>query len=725
MRNLKKKSQKFSVIFLFLKEKLVIGIYHVKAHKLKEDNMKNYEIGNIRTVGLVGHIGSGKTTLSEAMLVISKVKEKMGSTANGTTTSDYHKEEKERHFSIRTSVIPVEYENHKFNIIDLPGYDDFRTDVFSAVDVMDGAVLVIDGSSGVELGTINAWKTLEKYNVPRIIFINKMNKGFINYKKLLVELKDKFGKKLAPLCLPIGEKENFTGFVNIIENKARVFNGKTCVDASIPHYLDNEIIELKEFVKEAIAETSDELLEKFLNGESFLDREIINGLHKGITEGFIVPIIVGSATDMVGINTLFHMMYDYFPDTKEKLRNIKESGDKSEVINIDSNERFTARVFKTIFDPYVGKISLLKVFSGVLKKDSEILNSTCGKKEKISNLYFFKGKEQIETEEVWTGDICGITRLMNTKTGDTICSLDSKINYKGAELPKPSLYYALETNSKTDDEKIIDALAKLKEEDVGFDYFRDLGVKQLKIVVQGEKQLQIITNRLLSEFDIKVKLTDAKTLYKETITKKIDVEGKYKKQSGGAGHYGHVHIKFEPQEEEFSFVADVHGGTVPKQYFPAVEKGLIESMKKGVLGGFPVTGLKTTLYDGSYHTVDSNEFDFKMAASFAYKKAMLEGDSIILEPLLKAYIRAFDTYTKDIIGNLNKKRGKVLNIDSISEEEKEIVALVPESEMFKYLLDLQGITHSTGQYRTEFYKYEKLPKELTNKVIKEYGSTDE
>lgn len=687
--------------------------------------MKNYDISNIRTVGLVGHIGSGKTTLSEAMLVISKTKEKMGNTANGTTVSDYHKEEKERHFSIRTSVLPVEYENHKFNIIDFPGYDDFRIDLFNAIDVLDGAVLVVDGSSGVELGTINAWKTLEKHNIPRIIFINKMNKGFINYKKLLIELKDKFGKKLAPLCLPIGEKESFTGFVNIVENKARVFNGKICVDASIPHYLDNEINELKELVKEAIAETSDELLEKFLNGEEFLDREIIKGLHKGIAEGSIVPIIVGSATDMVGINTLFHMMYDYFPDTKENLKGVKESSNGMEIINISNEETVTAKVFKTIFDPYVGKISLLKVFSGVLKKDSELLNSSCGKKEKISNLYFFRGKEQLETEEVYTGDICGITRLMSTKTGDTLCSLDKSLSYKNIDLPKASLYYALETNSKTDDEKIIDALAKLKEEDISFDYFRDLGVKQLKIAVQGEKQLQIITNRLLSEFDIKVKLIDAKTLYKETITKKVDVEGKYKKQSGGAGHYGHVNIKFEPQEEEFSFLIDVHGGTVPKQYFPAVEKGLVESMKKGVLGGFPVTGLKTTLYDGSYHSVDSNEFDFKMAASFAYKKAMLEADSIILEPLLKAYIRVFDIYTKDIIGNLNKKRGKVLSIDSISEEEKEIISVVPESEMFKYLLDLQGITHSTGSYRTEFYKYEKLPKELTNKVIKEYGSIDE
>ena len=686
--------------------------------------MKNYMMNEIRNIGLLGHIGSGKTTLSEAMLVVSGNREKLGSTLTGTTVSDYHREEKERHFSIRLSTIPMEYEGHKYNVLDFPGYEDFKGDIYNALDVIDGGVIVVDGSSGVELGTINAWNILEENSVPKIIFINKMNKGFINYKKIIEELKEKFGKKLAPLCLPLGEKENFKGFVNIVENKARLFNGKTCVDGPIPNDLNDEITEIKDFIKEAIAETSDEFLDKFLNGDEFTDNEITEGLHNGISSGQIVPVIVGSATDMIGINTLFHMIYNYFPTTGEISAN-KASKSNGTLPMDENKEKFSGKVFKTIFDPYVGKISLIKVFSGTLKKDMEILNSFSGKREKISNLYFFRGKEQIEASEVMAGDICGTTRLLYTKTGDTLCSVEKNVSFEKKPLPLASLYFSLETYSKNDDEKIIDALGKLKEEDPSFNYYRDLDVKQLIIVVQGEKQLQILTNRLLLEFDIKVKLNDARALYKETLTKIVEIEGKYKKQSGGAGHYGHVFIKFEPCDEEFKFVADVHGGTVPKQYFPAVEKGLLESMKKGVLGGFPVTGLKAVLYDGSFHSVDSNEFDFKMAASFAYKKAMIEGDSIILEPIVKANIRVMDSYTKDVIGNLNKKRGKVLNIDSLNGEEKEIVALVPQNEMFKYLLDLQAITHSTGNFTMEFHKYEKLPKELTNKIINEYGAKDE
>lgn len=686
--------------------------------------MKLYESNEIRNIALLGHIGSGKTTLSEAMLVISGAKEKMGSTLNGTTTSDYHKEEKEKHFSIRLSPLTTEYKGHKYNILDYAGYEDFKGDIYSSLDIIDGAVLVIDGSSGIELGTINSWKLLEDNNIPRIIFINKMNKGFINYKKLLEELKERFGKKLAPLSIPIGDKENFKGFVNIVENKARIFNGISCEDSPIPKELIEEEEEIKNLLKEAVAEADDNLLEKFLDGQDFSDDELVNGLHLGITHNLIVPVILGAATDMIGINTLFDMLYKYFPNSAEKNEGIKIAKDNEHFRNISTDENFSAKVFKTIFDPYVGKISFFKVFSGSIKKDSEVLNSSCNKKEKISNLYFFRGKEQIETDEVISSDIGATTRLNYTKTGDTLCSIDNEITYESLILPKANLFYALETFSKNDDEKIIDSLQKLRDEDPSFEFYRNLEVKQLIIAVQGEKQLQILINRLINEFDIKVKLIDARTNYKETLTKAIEVEGKYKKQSGGAGHYGHVFIKFEPSKEPFEFFEEIHGGSVPKQYFPAVEKGIIESMKKGVLGGFPVTNIKATLLDGSFHSVDSNDFDFKMAASFAYKKAMLDGESVILEPIVKVIVTVFDTYTKDIIGNLNKKRGKVLGIDSLNSEEKIITALVPQSEMFKYLLDLQSITHSTGTFEMEFEKYEKLPKELVNKVIKEYGVTE-
>ena len=686
--------------------------------------MKLYETNEIRNIALLGHIGSGKTTLSEAMLVISGTKEKMGNTLNGTTSSDYHKEEKEKHFSIRLSPLTMEYQGHKYNILDYPGYEDFKGDIYSSIDIIDGAVLVIDGSSGIELGTINSWKLLEDNNIPRIIFINKMNKGFINYKKLLEELKEKFGKKLAPLSIPIGDKGNFKGFINIVENKARIFNGVSCEDSPIPKELIEEEEEIKNLLKEAVAEADDNLLEKFLDGQDFSDEELVNGLHLGITHNLIVPVILGAATDMIGVNTLFQMLYKYFPNSAEKNEGIKIAEDNEHFRNISLDENFSAKVFKTIFDPYVGKISFFKVFSGSIKKDTEVLNSNCNKKEKISNLYFFRGKEQIETDEIVSSDIGATTRLNYTKTGDTLCSIDNEITYEALVLPKATLFYALETFSKNDDEKIIDSLQKLKDEDPSFEFYRNLEVKQLIIAAQGEKQLQILINRLNNEFDLKVKLIDARTNYKETLTKSIEVEGKYKKQSGGAGHYGHVFIKFEPSKEPFEFFEEIHGGSVPKQYFPAIEKGIIESMKKGVLGGFPVTNIKATLLDGSFHSVDSNDFDFKMAASFAYKKAMLDGESVILEPIVKVMVTVFDTYTKDIIGNLNKKRGKVLGIDSLNSEEKIITALVPQSEMFKYLLDLLSITHSTGAFEMEFEKYEKLPKELVNKVIKDYGISE-
>lgn len=682
--------------------------------------MKLYEMNEIRNVALLGHFGVGKTTLSEAMLVLSGAKDKIGNTLSGTTTSDYHKEEREKHFSMRLSPIALEHNGHKYNILDYPGYEDFKGDFYASLDIIDEAVLVIDGSSGIELGTINAWKVLETNKIPRIIFINKMNKGFINYKKLLDELKDKFGKKLAPLSIPIGDKGNFKGFVNIVENKARIFNGTSCEDAPIPQELLEEDEDIKNYLKEAVAETNDKLLEKFLNGEDFTDEELQEGLHDGITHNQIVPVILGAANDLIGVNTLFEMLYRYCPSYSEKSEGIKIAEDNEHFRNISSDDNFSAKVFKTIFDPYVGKISFFKVFSGTIKKDMEILNSSSNKREKITNLYFFRGKEQIDTDIVKCSDIGATTRLLYTKTGDTLCSIDNEITYEGVNIPAPNLFFALETFSKTDDEKIIDSLQKLREEDISFEFYRDLDVKQLIISVQGEKQLQTIMSRLLNEFDIKVKLVDAKANYKETITKSVEVEGKYKKQSGGAGHYGHVFIKFEPTKENFEFKEEIHGGSVPKQYFPAIEKGILESMKKGVLGGFPVTNIKATLYDGSFHPVDSNDFDFKMAASFAYKKAMIDGESIILEPIVRANITVADNYTKDIIGNLNKKRGKVLGIDSINNEEKIITALIPQSEMFKYLLDLQSITHSTGCFEMKFEKYEKLPKELVNRIIESY-----
>lgn len=687
--------------------------------------MKDYELNQIRNIALLGHIGSGKTTLSEALLTVSGEKHKMGSIESGSTCSDFDREEQQRHFSIRLSLLPLEFHSHKYNIIDVPGYEDFSGEMESSLRVAGGAVLVIDATSGVENGTLKAWKRLEQLKKPRIIFINKMNKGFINYKKLLNELKEVFGKKVAPFCLPIGEKNEFKGFVNVVDLKGRIYDGNECKDSGIDNSMMKEVNSIRELLVEAVAETDEKLMEKYFEGKPFSLKEIHKGLNKGVINGDIVPVLVGSATEMIGIHTLFDMLYEYMPMPSE-MNDGKRIGmdlDKKDFIErkVDVNDDFSAIVFKTIFDPYIGRISIFKVNSGVVRKDMEVLNSSQNKKEKLNTLFLLRGKNQVECDLIHAGDIGATTKLAYTGTGDTLCSIDNPIIYDQITFQKPCLFYAIETESKNDDEKLGPSLEKLIDEDPTFSFERNQEVKQLLLGCQGEKQAQIIMNKLLTDFGVKASLADPKPAYKETIKGKSEVQGKYKKQSGGSGHYGDVYIKFEPAEEHFIFEETVHGGSVPKQYFQAVEKGLMESMEKGVLGGFPVINIKATLFDGSYHSVDSNDLAFKMAASFAFKKGVTEATPIILEPLMKVKIVTPDTYMGDIVGDMNKRRGKILGMESLSNGEQEITVEVPQSEMFKYAIDLRSITHSTATFQMEFSKYEELPQNLSYKVIKQYG----
>ncbi len=686
--------------------------------------MKDYEMNQIRNVALLGHIGSGKTTLAESLLTVSGVKHKMGSVEAGNTCSDFDKEERNRHFSIRLSVLPLEFHGHKYNILDVPGYEDFEGEMQSALRVAGGAVLVIDATSGVEHGTIKAWNYLEERKIPRIIFVNKMNKGFINYKKLLNELKDKFGKKIAPFCLPIGEKNEFKGFVNVVDLNGRIFDGEKCVDSAIDKSLLREVNDIRELLLEAVAETDEIMMEKYFEGEPFSINEIHKGLNSGVINGDVVPVLVGSANDMVGVHTLFDMLYDYLPTPCQMNDCIREGHDlegNTSTRRVEVEEDFSAIIFKTIFDPYMGRISIFKVNSGVLKKDMEVYNGNKDKKEKISNLFLIRGKEQVECDLVHAGDIGATTKLAYSKTGDSLSSIDNPIIYDQIDFNRPCLYYAVETESKNDDEKIGPSLEKLNDEDPTFTFERNHEIKQLLIGGQGEKQIQIIMDKLEKEFGVKAKLIDPKPVYKETIKGHSNVQGKYKKQSGGSGHYGDVFIRFEPSPESFEFNEEVHGGSVPKQYFGAVEKGLVESMERGVLAGFPVMNIKATLYDGSYHSVDSNDLAFKMAASFAFKKGMNEASPVILEPIVRAEIITPDSYMGDIVGDMNKRRGRILGMESINEGYQKLVVEVPQSEMFKYAIDLRSITHSTGTFTMDFIKYEEIPSNLTHKIIKEYG----
>ena len=685
--------------------------------------MKNYTTDQIRNVSFLGHRGSGKTSLVEALLWRAKVVAKPGIVEKGSTLSDYDEEEIARQFSINTSVISLDYQDRIYNILDTPGYADFKGEVLSALRVAEGAVLVLDASAGIEIGTEKAWRLLEERHIPRIIFINKMDKGAVNYKKILMDLKEKFGKKVAPFCIPLGEGEEFKGFINVVENKCRIFTGEMCEDRPLVEHEDFESV--KNLLIEAVAETSEEAMEKFFNGEEFTHDEIQKGLRKGVVNGDVVPVVVGSALGGIGFQTLFEMIYDYMPTPVEsrggEVEGINPDTEDSIVRKVDMQEPFSAFVFKTIVDPFIGKISLFKVNSGVATRDVEVLNASQNKKEKLSNLYYVRGIKQRDTERVVAGDIAATTKLQYTRTGDTLCDKANPIIYEGIDFPKPCIFMNVVPSKKADDEKISTSLQKLTEEDPTLKVIRNPETKELLLGGQGKTHLEIVLSKLVNKFQVHATLTKPKVAYRETIRKEVSVQGKHKKQSGGAGQYGDVFIKFEPlYDKEYEFVDNIKGGVVPRQYLPAVEKGLHEAALKGPLAGYPVINFKATLYDGSYHPVDSNEISFKQAAILAFRKAMESGAvPVLLEPIVKMEIIVPEEYTGDVMGDMNKRRGKILGIDPLTFGEQKISAEVPEKEVLEYAIDLKAMTQSRGRFEFEFLKYDYVPNEVAEKIIEE------
>lgn len=685
--------------------------------------MKNYEISKIRNVSLLGHRGSGKTTMAESLLYISKAIDKMGTVENGSTVSDYDKEEIKRVFSINTSVIPVEYNDIKYNFLDTPGYLDFIGEVQSAVRVSGSSVIVLDATAGIEAGAERAWRMLEEDFQPRIIFLNKMDKGFIHYEKLLKELKEKFGKKIAPFCIPIGEKEEFKGFINVVEMKTRIFNGIECVDEEMDDSVD--ISEVRNLLLEAVAETDEKLLEKYFNGEEFTIEEIKNGLHKGVVNGDIVPVIVGSALQGIGIHTLLDMIKDYMPRPNEMFNGERRGQDQANepiTRKVDREQPFSAIVFKTLVDPFIGKISLFKVNSGVLKKDTEVFNPNKNKKEKIGQIFFLRGNKQEIAQEIGAGDIGATTKLQYTQTGDTLCDKDNIIIYRGIKFVKPCFYAGVEPADKADDEKLSMCLQKMTEEDPTFKMYRNHETKQLLIGGQGEKHLYITICKIKNKFGVHAVLNDVIVSYRETIKKETSAQGKHKKQSGGAGQYGDVFIRFTPCDSDFEFIDDIHGGVVPRSFIPAVEKGLIEAKEKGVLAGYPVIKFKATLYDGSYHAVDSNEISFKQAAILSFKKGISEANPVLLEPIMKFEIIIPELYLGDIMGDINKRRGRILGMDHNEYGEHVLFVEAPEVEMLKYALDLRAMTQGRGVFTFEFLRYDEVPNNLAQKIIEERKS---
>ncbi|CAN2326219.1 elongation factor G [Fusobacterium sp. oral taxon C10] len=683
--------------------------------------MKVFTTENIRNISLLGHRGSGKTTLVESILYVKGYIKRKGDVENGTTVSDFDKEEIRRIFSINTSLIPVEHNDIKLNFLDTPGYFDFVGEVVSALRVSASAVLVLDATAGVEVGTEKAWKLLEERKLPRIIFVNKMDKGYVNYPKLLTELKEKFGKKIAPFCIPIGEKDEFKGFVNVVDMVGRVFNGKECVDTPIPEDID--VSEVRNLLFEAIAETDEVLMDKYFAGEEFTKEEIVKGLHKGVVNGDIVPVMVGSAQQNIGIHTLLNYLELYMPCPTELFSGQRIGEDpttqQEKVVKISSENPFSAIVFKTLVDPFIGKISFFKVNSGVIKKETEVFNPKKNKKERIAQVITMQGNKQIELDELRAGDIGATTKLQFTQTGDTLCDKNFPVVFNKIRFPKPNIYSGVMPADKNDDEKLSTALQRVMEEDPTFVMSRNYETKQLLIGGQGEKHLYIILCKIKNKFGVHAELEDVIVSYRETILGKAEVQGKHKKQSGGAGQFGDVFIRFEHSDKDFEFVDEIKGGVVPRNYIPAVEKGLIEAKEKGVLAGYPVINFKATLYDGSYHPVDSNDLSFKLAAILAFKAGMEKAKPVLLEPFVRMEIRIPEEYMGDVMGDLNKRRGRVLGMDHTETGEQLLLAEVPEAEILKYSIDLRALTQGRGEFEYEFVRYEEVPENISKRIIEE------
>lgn len=681
--------------------------------------MKVYQSDRIRNLSLIGHSGSGKTTLTEAILYVTGVTKRQGKVDDGNTVSDFDKEEIARKVSIGTAVIPAEWQDVKYNFLDTPGYFDFAGEMYGALRASEGAILLIDASSGVEVGTEKAWKYTEDHNIPKMIFLNKMDKENVNFEKVLEGIEGHFGNKVVPFTLPIGEAEDFKGFVSVIDQIAYEYDGKDAKKVDIPAELQNDISSINESLMEKVAETDEELMEKYFEGEPFTIEEIRKGLKLSIMNGDLVPIIVGSAENAIGVDFLLNIAENYMPNPTEVGPYVGTKGEEEVERKVDVNEPFSAIVFKTIVDPFVGKLSLFKVLSGKITKDDEIYNVSKDQTEKLGGLFVLRGKNQIEVSELLAGDIGATSKLQITQTGDSICSQSDPTLYPIIEFPQPTLFFAIEPKSKGDEEKISTSLQRLMEEDPTFITERNSETKQLLIGGQGNMQLTVITDKLKNAFGVDVTLTSPKVAYRETIKGTSSVQGRHKKQSGGAGQYGDVHIRFEPTDEEFVFEEEVFGGAVPKNFFPAVEKGLRESLESGVLAGYPVVNVKATLFDGSYHPVDSNEMAFKIAASLAFKKGMEEANPILLEPIMKVEVLVPEDYMGDVMGDMNKRRGRILGMEPQADGNQLIIAEAPQAELFEYAIDLRSMTQARGSFTMEFVRYEEIPSDIAEKIIEE------
>ncbi|NLY08282.1 MAG: elongation factor G [Tissierellia bacterium] len=679
--------------------------------------MKVYGTDKIRNLALVGHSGSGKTNLTEAMLFVSGETKRMGSVAAKNTHSDFSKEEIDRQSSIGTSVIPVDWKENKVNIIDTPGYMDFVGETYSALRAAEAALLVIDATSGIEVGTELIWKYTEKIDLPRIIFVNKIDDENVSFRKVMEQLEEEFGKKVIPFTIPIGEGPEFRGVTDVIFQKGYEYKDGKPVEIELNLEQIKATERIYEEIAEVVAESDEALMEKFFSGEKFTREDLLRGVTSALLDGRAVPLVVGAAEKAIGIDLLLNLIVNYMPNPGDDRAHIGFRREDGESAVVDVKEPFSAVVFKTIVDPFVGKISIFKVLSGKLTKDFPAYNANRDKTEKLGSLVVLRGKAQLEVNEVVAGDIAATTKLAVTETGDTLCDKNKPVKYKALKYPQPTLFFAIEPVSKGDEDKIGTALTRLQEEDPSFVVSRNAETKQLTIGGQGNVQLQVIMDKMKNMFGVEVKVIPFIIPYRETIKGTASVQGRHKKQSGGAGQYGDVWVRFEPNAEGFVFVEEVFGGAVPRNFFPAVEKGIVESMEHGVLAGYPVVNFKATLYDGSYHDVDSNEMAFKIAASLAFKKGMEEAKPVLLEPIMRVEVSIPDDYLGDVMGDMNKRRGRILGMDQQDDGTQLLIAEAPHAELFEYAIDLRAMTQARGNFTMEFVRYEEVPAVISEKIV--------
>ncbi len=681
--------------------------------------MKVYNPQDILNIAVVGHGGEGKTTVTEAFLFNSGAIERMGRVEDGNTVTDYDPEETKRQFTIGLSLAPVEWNNKKINLIDVPGYFDFVGESIAAYALCDSALIVLSPRDHVPVGTEKAYAYCVQHNIPRAFLVNQIDKENTDYMKAVAALQDKYAPAVTPVQVPIMQGDKFVGVVDIISQQAVMFDGKT---GDVPADLADTVATMREALVENAAGNDEELMDKYFDGQELTKDDILKGLKEGILQGSIAPVFACAAAPNLGVKVLMDGILDLMPTAAEMPEKpAKDKADKEITVKRDPAAPFAAQVMKTIADPFVGKISIVKVYSGTLSSDAAVVNAESGKNEKTSNLGLMRGKKMINIDKLCAGDIGALAKLQFTVTGDTLCASGNAVKFDKLVFPEPCISLAVTAKKQGDEEKVFAGLHRFEEEDPSFTVTTNAETGDTLVNGMGEMHLEVILQKLKSKFGAEGELHEPRIPYRETIRKSAEAEGKHKKQSGGAGQFGVVQIRFEPildGSADFEFVNKIVGGVVPKEYIPAVEKGLKESMTHGVLAGYPMVNVRATLFDGKYHPVDSKEVAFKSAARLSYKAACANADPILLEPIGKAEVLIPDEYMGDIIGDLNRRRGRILGMNP-KDGEQEVVAEVPMSEMAKYATDLRSMTQARGSFKLTFERYEELPGQMAAKVIEQ------